>query len=177
MPQPVHRRRPLLLISKADFKFRLLFHSKRPFDWFPADVCTGFGPEPGPQPIAGLIRWGEDRLQVKAAVRHPLSEAWWEPGDLSVSALLEANCSCSALGGAWWQSTRSVQTKWPYWDTGHLGLISLCAGHAGGGERAVWRYLKELALQIHSVVLLLPVACIWTCKYRTWSKKCQISLA
>lgn len=126
-PQPVHGRRPLLRISRADFKIRLLFRSKRLFDWFPADFCTGFGPEPGPQPTAGFIRWGEGCLRVKAAMRHPLSEAWWGSGDLSVSALLQASCSGSALRGVWWQSTGSVQTSWPSWEIRHLGLISLCA--------------------------------------------------
>lgn len=178
MPQPVHRRCPLLQISRADFKIRLLFHSRRPFGWFPADVCTGLGPEPGLQPTAGFIRWGEGCLQVKAAVRHPLSEAWRDSGDLPVSALLQASCSCSALRGAWWQGTGSVQTSWPSWEkSGTWVWFPYVLRHAGGGERAVWRYLKELGLQMHSVMLLLPVECIWTFKYRTLCKKCQISLA
>lgn len=122
MPQPVHRRRPLLLISRADFKIRLLFRSKRLFDWFPADVCTAFGP----QPTAGLIKWGEGRLQVKAAMRHPLSEVWWDPGPVCVSFTgdqLLVFCSERCLG----QSTGSVQTSWLYWGIRHLGLISLCS--------------------------------------------------
>ena len=50
--------------------------------------------------------------------------------------------------------------------------------HVGGGERAVRRYLKQSGLKMDSIVLLLSVLIsLWICKYRTLSKKCQISLA
>lgn len=176
-PQPVHRRRPLLLISRADFKIRLLFHSRRLFDWFPADVCIGFDPQPGSQPTAGLIWWGEGRLQVKAAMGHPLSEAWWDPGPVCVSSAgdqLLVLCSERRFGG---KALGLCKAAGHTEKSGTWVWFPYVVRYAGGGEGAIWRYLKELGLQMHSIVLLLPVACIWTCKYRTLSKKCQISVA
>lgn len=129
MPQPVHRRCPLLLISRADFKIRLLFHSKRLFDWFPADVCTAFGP----QPTAGLIKWGEGRLQVKAAMRHPLSEVWWDPGPVCQLCWRPAACILlwEVLGG---KALGLCKPAGYTEESGTWVWSPYALRHAGGGE-------------------------------------------
>ena len=189
MPQPVCWRLSPLLIARAGLKIRLLFYSKIPLAWFPADVCTGFGAEPDPRSDAGLIRWDEAHLQVKISVRLPPSEAWSDPGDQSLQsrhdclpccssapATLEANCWSSgrcSIAKRYLRANRLAEGRCQA-----LQWFSYVLRNVGGGERAVWSYLKQSGLKMDSIVLLLSVLIsIWICSYRTLSKKCQISLA
>lgn len=89
MPQPVHRRLSLLMIARADLKVKLLFDNEIFFACLLADICTGWEAELGPWSVAGLIKWNEVHLQMKASTRHSLTEMWRD-----VDLLLWCHCRC-----------------------------------------------------------------------------------